>query len=44
MKRVRVFASIKSCTCLEMGHVRSGSRPLGQIIEVQDPMIVTKGL
>ena len=38
----RVFASMKSCTCLKMGHVESKTRSLGQIIE--DPMLVTVGL
>ena len=36
------FATMKSCTCLKMGHVESKTRSLGQIIE--DPMLVTEGL
>ena len=42
MKLVRVFASMKYCTCLKMGHIESNTRSLGQIIEY--PMLLTEGL
>ena len=39
--KLRVFASMKSCTCLKMGGIGS-KRSLGKKIEY--PMLVTKGL
>ena len=39
---VTVFVMMISSMSLEMPHVRSNTRPLGEIIE--EPMLVTKGL
>ena len=37
LMKLRVFASMESCTCLKMRYIESKARSLGQIIE--DPML-----